>query len=296
MELRHLRYFHAVATTLNFSRAAESLRVAQPALSRQVKALEAELGVQLFDRNRVRVQITDAGRLFLTHVEKVLAQVDMAVSAVREVREGTEGRLIVCTEWRLPIGLLPKAIAEFRSQFPRVEIDLCELPLLQHLSMLRTGKAHLGFVAKEVAGLHRNLAYLPLLNTELMALLPERHPLAGKPRIRVADLSEEVWLNTGDRSMGYRTYITQTCRLAGFMPRFGRAANTLEGMLGLVGSGFGVTLLPAVMATNQMPAGVCALATDCAPVEIGAIWNEADDSKLLKNFIEILRQAAARVA
>jgi DNA-binding transcriptional LysR family regulator len=67
-------------------------------------------------------------------------------------------------------------------------------------------------------------------------------------------------------------------------------------MLGLVGSGFGVTLLPAVMATNQMPAGVCALATDCAPVEIGAIWNEADDSKLLKNFIEILRQAAARVA
>ena len=80
MELRHLRYFHAVATTLNFSRAAESLRVAQPALSRQVKALEAELGVQLFERNRVRVQITDAGRLFLTHVEKVLAQVDMAVS------------------------------------------------------------------------------------------------------------------------------------------------------------------------------------------------------------------------
>ena len=130
MELRHLRYFHAVATTLNFSRAAESLRVAQPALSRQVKALENELGVQLFERNRVRVQITDAGRLFLTHVEKVLAQVDMAVSAVREVREGTEGRLIVCTEWRLPISLLPTVLAEFRSQFPRVEIDLRELPLL----------------------------------------------------------------------------------------------------------------------------------------------------------------------
>ena len=295
MELRHLRYFHAVATTLNFSRAAESLRVAQPALSRQVKALENELGVQLFERNRVRVQITDAGRLFLTHVEKVLAQVDMAVSAVREVREGTEGRLIVCTEWRLPISLLPTVLAEFRSQFPRVEIDLRELPLLQHLSMLRTGKAHLGFVAKEVAGLHRNLAYLPLLHTELLALLPERHPLAGQSRIRVADLSAEVWLNTGDRSMGYRTYITQICRLAGFTPRFGRSANTLEGMLGLVGSGFGVTLLPAVMASNQMPAGVCALATDCAPVEIGAIWNESDDSQLLKNFIEILRQAASRV-
>ena len=295
MELRHLRYFHAVASTLNFSRAAESLRVAQPALSRQVKALEDELGVQLFERNRVRVQMTDAGRLFFAHVEKVLAQVDMAVTAVREVREGTEGKLIVCTEWRLPISLLPTAIAEFRDQFPRVEIDLHEMPLMKHLAMLRTGKAHLGFVAKDVAGLHRHLAYLPLLNTELVALIPERHPLAGQALIRVADLHSDVWLDTGDHSMGYRTYITQICRLAGFTPRFGRSANTMEGMLGLVGSGFGVTLLPLVMANSDMPSGVRAIATDCAPVEIGAIWNEADDSKMLRNFIEILRKAAAKV-
>src|SRR5271155_4430571 len=103
MELRHLRYFHAVVDTLNFSRAAEKLRVAQPALSRQIRDLENELGVRLFDRNRVHVQLTDAGRTLAAHVAKILAEVDIAVESVRAAQRGAGGRLMVCDDWRVPL-------------------------------------------------------------------------------------------------------------------------------------------------------------------------------------------------
>ena len=295
MELRHLRYFRAVAETLNFSRAAEQLRVAQPALSRQVKALENELGVQLLERNRVRVQLTDAGRLFLGHVEKVLAQVDMAVAAVREVSSGLEGRLIVCTEWRLPVGLLPAAIAEFRRRFPRVEVDLRELPMVQHLAALRAGKAHLGFLPLGVLGAHHHLNYLPVLHSELSVIVPAQHPLARRSAVQLAQLKDESWLTAETHDTGYRNFLTQTCRLAGFSPRFGKSTQTIEGLIGLAGAGFGVALLPEVMVHDKALATIRVLRTDCDPIEIGAVWNVADDSKLLHNFIEILRQAAARV-
>src|SRR5574343_1678507 len=101
MELRHLRYFKAVAELLNFSRAAEQLRVTQPALSRQIRALEEELGATLLDRNHARVLLTDAGRAYYTHTCKILAQVDMAAEAVKEVNEGSGGELIVCNDWHL---------------------------------------------------------------------------------------------------------------------------------------------------------------------------------------------------
>ncbi len=296
MELRHLRSFRAVAETLNFSRAAEQLHLAQPALSRQVKALEGELGVQLLDRNRVRVLLTDEGRLFLAHVEKVLAQVDMAVAAVREVNTGMEGHLIVCTEWRLPVDLLPTAIAQFRRRFPRVEVDLRELPLLQHLSALRTGKAHLGFVPREVIGAHSHLAYLPVLHSEWVVMVPAQHPLARRAAVQLAELRDETWLMVETRDTGYRNHLTQTCRLAGFTPHFGKVTQTLEGLIGLAGAGFGVALLPEVMMRDKSVPTIRTLRTDCDPFEVGAAWNAADDSKLLRNFIEILRQATAQVA
>ena len=129
MELRHLRYFAAVAETLNFTRAAERLRVAQPALSRQIQALEDELGTKLFDRNRQRVLLTDAGQLFHGHAQKILNQVDLATLAVREVANGAEGELRLGQDWRLPASLVSEAIAEYRRNYPRVEVVVRDLPM-----------------------------------------------------------------------------------------------------------------------------------------------------------------------
>jgi DNA-binding transcriptional LysR family regulator len=127
MELRHLRYFKAVAELLNFSRAAEQLRVAQPALSRQIQALEAELGARLLDRNRVSVRLTDAGRTFYSHTCKVLAQVDMATAAVRDVIDGSGGKLIICNDWRLASEFVPVTVAKFQAKHPQTEVVLRDL-------------------------------------------------------------------------------------------------------------------------------------------------------------------------
>lgn len=171
MELRHLRYFKAVAELLNFSRAAEKLRVAQPALSRQVRNLEDELGVRLLDRNRVRVQLTDAGRTFYTHTCKVLAQVDMAVASVQEAVAGIGGEFIICNDWRLSNRFVLGAIAEFRMRYPRVEVTLNDLHIHEQVTALRTRQAHLGFVIAREFAADDELETLGILTSELMVVV-----------------------------------------------------------------------------------------------------------------------------
>jgi len=291
MELRHLRYFRAVATLLNFSRAAEQLHVSQPTLSRQIKALEDEIGVQLLARNRAHVKLTDAGRLFLAQVEKLLVQVDLAVETARETPTGMEGTLVICTEWLLQIDILPRTISEFRQKFPRVEIELREEPIHKHPKLVRSGKAHLGFVPKTALKPTNTLAYLPLAKTEALVALSARHPLATRSLIHVAELKNEIWLSDADQANdpAYHTFLTQICRRAGFAPQYGPTARTVEGFLGMVGAGLGVAILPGIVMRRAIPAGVRMISTDCDSLEVGAIWDPANDSVLLHNFVAILR-------
>ncbi len=292
MELRHLRYFVAVAEALNFTRAAEKLRVAQPALSRQIKALEDELGVQLLDRNRQRVLLTDAGRLFLDHSQKILAQVDLAIIAAREVNNGTEGELRIAHDWRLPSELVSRAVAEYRRQFPRVEITLRDLPMTDQLAALNARKIHLGFIATLLLGPDQQLDVRQLLHTDIVALVPGNHLLAGRGAIRLAELKDEEWITVNTANNGYRSFLLQDCRNAGFTPRFSRAtANQPAAVAGLVAAGMGVALIPRLAAPAESP-DVAVLGTDCDPLDICAVWNGNDHSLLLKNFVAILDQQA----
>jgi LysR family transcriptional regulator, benzoate and cis,cis-muconate-responsive activator of ben and cat genes len=290
MELRHLRYFAAVAESLNFTRAAEKLRVAQPALSRQIQALENELGTKLLDRNRQRVLLTDAGQLFLDHSRKILAQVDIATLAVREVDTGAAGELRIAHDWRLPAGLVSNAVAEYRRQFPRVEIALRDLQMTEQLVALHARKIHLGFVATVLLGPDQQLASRPLIHTDIVALVPASHPLAGRGSVRLAELKNEEWITVATADNGYRSFLLQDCRNAGFTPRFSRAtANQPPAVVGLIGAGMGVALIPR-LALPAEPAGVAVLGTDCDPIDICAVWNEQDQSPLLRNFVAILGQ------
>lgn len=182
MELRHLRYFKAVAEQLNFTRAAESLHVAQPALSRQIRDLETELGVRLLDRNRVRVQLTDAGRTLYSHTCKILAQVDLAVGSVQDTTKGTGGELILCNDWRLAISVVPTAIAEFRTQFPRVEVILQDVLFHRQLAALRAQRAHLGFLPREDVVSRPDLDFLPLVRVEMLVGVGPGHRLVKRRR------------------------------------------------------------------------------------------------------------------
>ncbi len=291
MELRHLRYFKAVAELLNFTRAAESLRVAQPALSRQVRNLEDELGVRLLDRNRVHVQLTDAGRTFYAHASKVLAQVDLAVASVRDTTRGVGGRLLISNDWRLSIHVIPETVAAFRKLYPGVEVELVDLPLSQQLATLRAGRAHLCFQPRESIPARGDFATLPILHTRIGLITARTHPLARRRSVRLADLRDQTFIRlTEDHNHDHHAYLVKMCRTAGFSPIIGtQQASSLEALLAHVGSGFGVTLLPDFVCPPAHPL-VSTVRTDCPEVELCAVWLRTETSLLLAHYLEILRE------
>ncbi len=289
MELRHLRYFEAVAGLLNFTRAAERLHVAQPALSRQIRSIEEELGVKLFERDHAHVRLTDAGRTFYPHVRRLLAQVDSAVAAVQEVKAGVGGEFVVCTDWRLGGDLVSATLAQFHEAHPRATITLLDLGFRAQVEALRAGQAQVGFVARDLLGLRAEFESLPVLRSPLVAVLPATHRFARRRRLRLAELAAETWTVISEQqAAGYRSFLVQLCRLSGFHPRLGPEAAKLEGLLGRVAGGLGIGLLPAHVVPPRTPLLRC-VATDCRPVELCAVWNRGDPSSLLQAYLAILR-------
>ena len=293
VELRHLRYFAAVAEALSFSRAAEKLRVAQPALSRQIRDLEREMGTLLLERGHGRVHLTDAGRVFQGHVARLLAQVDIAVTAAQEAARGHEGRLVICGDWQFAVGPIPECVRSFRAEFPRVEVDLAELPFLDQVEALRAGEVHLCLVPREVLGARDGLELLTIVRSPLVIVVPLDHPLAGRRAVRLGEFENAswTWIESG-RARGHRNYLVQQCRLAGFAPKFGKPASSLDGLVAQVASGGGISLVPDCV----LPPGtreLHTLATDCAPIEICAIWRRDDPSRPLHAFVDLLRKRLA---
>lgn len=290
MELRHLRYFAAVAETLNFSRAAEHLHVAQPALSRQIRQLEDEIGVLLIDRQHTPVQLTDAGRVFEAHVAKLLMQTDIAVTAAQEAGRGHEGRLVICGVWWLGLDVLPESIVDFRKCFPRIDLELRELPLYEQVSALHEGEINLGFLPRRHLARHEDLEYLEVIESEWILVLPVAHPLAQKEMVRLVDLKKERFLVIESPTVrAYRDAIVQLCRLAQFSPLFGKRSTTREGMYALAASGYGVILAPH----HTLPprhTSLRYLPTDCTPMELCAVWRRDDQSIPLERFLEIIRR------
>lgn len=294
MELRHLRYFKAVAEWLNFSRAAEQMRVAQPALSRQIRALEDELGTRLLDRDR-GVRLTDAGRTFYTQTCKILAQVDIAIATVREPPDRMGGELIVCNDWRVSGQFLPAAVSEFHRQFPRVELTLRDLRHHDQLAALRAHKAHVGFTVRSVIGRRDDLETLLVLRTKMSVVLPSGHRLAHESALKLADLSQDAWVTLDEKEApGYRAFMTQLCRLSGFSPRFGKSATTVDGLFGRVAAGYGVALTVESGAPHNNPL-LRVVPTDIEPLEICAVWHRKETSPLLHAFVALLQQQAGEM-
>ena len=291
MELRHLRYFKAVAEMLNFSRAAERLRVAQRALSRQIRALEEELGMPLLERER-GVLLTDAGRVFYTHTCKILAQVDIATASARQAAGGGGGELIICNDWRVAGQFVPANVAEFHRRFPQAEITLRDLRFHDQLAALRARHAHVGFVMRALLTRAGELESMLVLRTRIMAVLPARHARARRGGLHLADLAGESWVAIDEKEApGYAAFLTQLCRLSGFTPRIGQTAATPEGLIGRVAAGYGVALTLESNAPhhNQL---VRVRALDVDPLELCAVWHRREKSQLLHAFLDLLRSQA----
>src|SRR5512143_437326 len=178
IELRHLRYFTILAQELHFGRAAAKLGIAQPPLSQQIQRLEALLGTRLLDRTSRKVQLSDAGRAFLVETERVLAGMDLAVEAARRAGRGESGELRVAFAATVMFLALPAIIRDFRLRFPRVHLDLREMPTGPQLTGLQTGEIDLGFVREPQPD--PSLEIVTVMEEPLRIAVNRSHPLASR--------------------------------------------------------------------------------------------------------------------
>lgn len=252
MELRHLRYFLAVAEELHFGRAAARLDIAQPPLSRQIAALEAELGATLFDRGRGAIRLTQAGELLHEHAREILARLDSASREVRLVGAGRAGRLRLAFVGSASHGVLPQLIQGYRAACP--EVDLA-------LSTMNNAELHRALVQRDidVAVARPDLEddefrRETLVREDLILALTSDSPLASREGLRLADLADQTFILYPRRPRpSYADVVLGLCEREGFQPKRLELTQDFQSAISLVSVGAGLSVVPQSVAQTQRP-------------------------------------------
>jgi LysR family transcriptional regulator, transcription activator of glutamate synthase operon len=239
VELRHLRYFEAIARHGSVTRAAHELHVAQPSLSKQLQALEAELDVALFDRIGRRVELTDAGELLLPYARRVLGEVAAARGALQEWRGVERGKVGLGVPPTVGAHILPGALAAFSERHPAIELYLREMGAARLVTLLAEGAIDLAVISVPLP----TLAEVELLSEELVIAVAEGHPLAGQGELQGGELAGERFVLFPE---GYelRARTLELCQALGFEPRVALDGGETDTVVRLVAAGLGVALVP----------------------------------------------------
>ena len=271
LDLRRVRYFVAVAEHLHFRRAAEAIHIAQPALSRQIRALEKDLGVALFDRDQRSTTLTAAGRQLLEDAPALLAGADAAWRRVQRVGRGTH-RLVVGFRAGITVTAATRAFAEIR---PDVTVDVVRLEWDDQEELLRSGRIDVGFVRRPID--ERGLRLIPLFTEDRLAALPASHPLARRRTLRTADLADERHLRYYETAPGAEAPL-----------------RSVEEKLEHVASGRGIIVLPrSATAYYQRPDVKYIKVVDAEPDEVLLASEAGRRSKILTDFLAAARDAVS---
>lgn len=296
MELRHLRYFIAVAEELHFGRAAQVLGISQPPLSQQIQALEQEVGARLFERTNRRVELSEAGRLFLHEARLVLAQVDKASDVARRAQLGELGELKIGFTSSAPFNSsIPQAIFAFRQAFPSVHLNLQEMSSNQVAESLVDESIQVGLMRP--LPLPDSLSVVELMREPLVAVMNAGHPLVeGSERgLLLAQLAQEPFVFF-PRSYGSGLYaqLINLARDAGFSPHFAQEAGEAMTIIGLVAAGLGVSVLPASYQRIRIDGVVYRTLLD--PEAVTAVWlvqRKGVQTPMAQAFVELLTRKVA---
>ena len=294
MELRQLRYFVAVAEERHFGRAAKRLRLSQPPLSAQIKGLEEELGVKLFQRSTRQVALTDAGRTFLERAEGILEAVEEAKEAAKGADEGVRGRLEIGFISSATLGLLPPAIRLFRERFEGVEIELRELTSAQQIDALYAGEIRVGLVRLPLRA--PGLRFEPLQEESFLVALPSGHPLEALESVPLeAMVDQPLIFFTRQLMPSLHAQIVELFQRVGAFPNVVQHAVHLQTIVGLVASDVGLAILPEP-AERLSREGVVYRPLDApdATSWVGLARVEGDGSLLVENFVRTVREVAGR--
>jgi DNA-binding transcriptional LysR family regulator len=300
MELRHLRYFVAVAEHRHITRAAAHLGIQQPPLTQQIQALERELGVPLLRRHPRGVELTSPGESFFADAVDILQMVDRAIEAARQTARGQRGRVRIGLTNSTPFHpLLPRVIRAFREAAPGVALTLQEGGTGELVEAVRAGRLDGAFTRSAVTNA-ADLVVEVLLTEELVAALPVRHPLAespgGQSRVRLRLLADDDFiLYRRPSGPGLYDTIIAACRRAGFSPSISQEVPVITSTLNLVAAGLGVTVVPASMSRHHLEGVVYASLVDrpklVAPLNL--TYRRAPNSAAFERLIEVIHAAAS---
>jgi DNA-binding transcriptional LysR family regulator len=293
MELRHLRYFAAVAEALNFTKAAEKLHLAQPSLTRQIHNLEEEIGVRLLNRSKSQVTLTEEGRTFLVDAKRVMALAAESVQAVQRLSRGEVGQLNIAYYSDFNFDLLPSTLRTFREGFPHVALNLFDMSPAEQYRALDARKVDLAFVGWRPAAMVKEYQWEIIARHKAVVVLPAKHPLAKKSRITLAELKPLFFVGMSEKTHpGFHQWLHEICQEAGFAPRILQDAELEPALMTFVAQGLGVTLAREQMERLPHPGVVFRPLAPAISTDYCIAWNRDNEFRALLQYIQIVRTLA----
>lgn len=293
MELRHLRYFVAVAEELNFTRAAKRLRISQPPLSLQIWQLEKEMGTPLLRRQRRGVELTNVGKLLLEEARAILKQVDQTKNDVSWCARGEAGLVNIGAGGGTYFHpLIPAIIREYRMRYPDIVLapETSNSPLL--VARLRAGLIDIAFIWPPI-GDSDDLALEPLFDEEVVTIVPLGHALSGAASVPLAALAKEPFiLPPREVNPGIFNSIISACHRAGFSPKLGPNVPQVVSTVSMVASGLGVSIVPRCISRIKVDGAVyLPIEGDALRAGVSLAYRRDDGSPAVRNFVAVARRA-----
>ncbi|MEI7533317.1 MAG: LysR substrate-binding domain-containing protein [Verrucomicrobiae bacterium] len=291
MELRHFRYFVAVAEAENVSRAALKLHVSQPGLSRQIRDLEEEIGFSLFERSAKSLKLTKAGKTFLTEAKAVLLHADEAVKKARAVSGGTIGEINVGYAPSLTVQILPAALRTFQGKFPGVRVTLNDLSSEEMLTQLGAKKLQVALTVRPPAKMLRGLAFVEIARYAMVVAVAPSHRLAKLKAITLQQVAPEPLIGLSRKD--YPEYHVETKKLFAAVSRKPNFAEEHEGGTGIIAAveaGRGIALVPSSLACIVgTRVKLIPLKPALPPISVGAVWRSEAGNELAEKFVVCAR-------
>jgi DNA-binding transcriptional LysR family regulator len=288
MELRHLRYFVAVAEEENVTRAAAKLHVAQPAVSRQIRDLEEELGLDLFERTAKSLRLTDAGRVFLDEARAVLGRADEAIKAARAVAGGQRGELRVGYAPSLTVQILPRALRQFQAEFPRVRVALHDLSSEEMLAGLRDDRLHVALMVAPSPRQLRGLRFHELARYPLCVAVPPKHRAVRRRTMTLEEtLDEPLIVYSRADYPEYHAALAKIFTSVRRAPAIAEEHDSVTSLIAAVEAGHGIALVPSCMECLAGPRlKILPLTPVRAPVVVGAVCRREGASAMTQRFVD----------
>lgn len=286
MELRHLRYFMAVAEELHFGKAAAKLHIAQPPLSQQIQQLETELGFKLFERTKRQVNLTEAGDAFLRETQQIFQQLEKAISIGKKISRGEKGELSIAFVSSAAYSIIPSILRNFRTLVPEVKLQLKELTTKEQLQWLLEERLDIGFVRPPVNKSELNSQII--LWETLVVALPENHYLVDRKNISCYSLEEESFI-LFPRNLAPELYdrVIALCQQANFCPQVVQEARQIQTIVSLVSAEIGIAIVPESIQNLQRTGVVYrSLLEATAQPAIAVVWRKGDRSAVIAKFID----------